>query len=408
MTRRDIECLLLPVYTPIRTDEPDVSTGQVFFGGINVYLQQKLPLLGRLPRPLLRWLDAPWLLRWVTKRAVGTQAEFLGDLSVSMLQGTHGHQAAEVQRLVAWLSDEYRPDVILLTNLLIGGCIPEIRKNINCKIFVWLQGDDIFLDHLPAEHRKQATALMSQLATQTDACLVNSDFYATYMSERLSIPRSQFRVLPLAIDTESYPAQFEATSQLLHDVPSAAEPHPLRLGYFARIAPEKGLHHLVDAFIELAKRPAGEHVQLHYGGWLGDQHRDYLQEQQAKLEAAGLAHRHVHHGSPDRVAKIELLQSLDLFCVPTDYHECKGLYVLEALAAGVPVVQPAHGAFPELIQTTAGGRLYEPGNKIALVDALESLIVDHASRRQLAFAGHSSVHQRHSIGEQATRLLELL
>ncbi|MCA9134585.1 MAG: hexosyltransferase, partial [Planctomycetales bacterium] len=127
LSRRQLECLLLPVYTPIRTDEPDVSTGQVFFGGINVYLQQKMPRLGRLPRPLLRLLDAPWLLRWVTKRAVGTQAEFLGDLAVSMLEGTHGHQAAEVERLVNWLKTEFRPDVILLTNLLIGGCIPEIR-----------------------------------------------------------------------------------------------------------------------------------------------------------------------------------------------------------------------------------------------------------------------------------------
>ncbi|XZE53056.1 glycosyltransferase family 4 protein [Planctomycetaceae bacterium SH139] len=425
LSRHDAECLLLPVYTPIRTDEPDVSRGgQVFFGGINVYLQQKWPLLGKLPGPLLRLLDAPWLLRLATKRAGGTQASLLGDLTVSMLQGLQGHQASEVKRLVAWLRDEFRPDVIVLTNLLIGGCIPAIREVLDTKIVVWLQGDDIFLDYLPEAYRGPATELMGALAAQTDACLVNSQFYADKMGNRLGIHPDKLHVVPLAIDTNTFAA--EAVDQeprsgdstaLDAALASVIEDHlpaggrngkPLKLGYFARIAPEKGFHNLVDAFIEVSSRLGSGRLQLHYGGWLGDQHRDYLHTQQKRLDAAGLAAAHFHHGSPERDAKIALLRSFDLFSVPTDYEECKGLYVLESLAAGVPVIQPQHGAFPELLASTGGGLLYPANDPAAYAECLLRLLENASERTELGLAGQQGVLSRHTIAQQAAEFLRIV
>src|SRR5271169_2978823 len=100
------DALLLPTYTPIRTDEVDVSQKRVFFGGINVYLQQKLGVFRHTPWFLDRLLDAPGLLRWVSRFAVRTRAEDLGDLTVSMLEGEHGRQRKEVNKLVNWLADE--------------------------------------------------------------------------------------------------------------------------------------------------------------------------------------------------------------------------------------------------------------------------------------------------------------
>src|SRR5207247_1976614 len=81
------DALLIPTYTPIRTDEPDMSQPRVFFGGINVYLQQKLALFRHTPWSLDRFLDAPGLLRWVSRFAVKTQADELAELTLSMLQG---------------------------------------------------------------------------------------------------------------------------------------------------------------------------------------------------------------------------------------------------------------------------------------------------------------------------------
>src|SRR5207249_7617003 len=85
LTRLGHDVLLVPTYTPIRTDEIDVSQKRVFFGGINVYLQQKLSLFRHTPWFLDRLLDAPRLLRWVSRFAVKTQAAELGELTISML-----------------------------------------------------------------------------------------------------------------------------------------------------------------------------------------------------------------------------------------------------------------------------------------------------------------------------------
>src|SRR5215203_3777761 len=64
------DALLIPTYTPIRTDEEDISQQRVFFGGINVYLQQKSWLFRHTPRWLDRLFDLPRLLRWVSRFAM--------------------------------------------------------------------------------------------------------------------------------------------------------------------------------------------------------------------------------------------------------------------------------------------------------------------------------------------------
>src|SRR5436309_7630508 len=121
LTRLGHDVLLVPTYTPIRTDEEDVSQKRVFFGGINVYLQQKLSLFRHTPWFLDRLLDAPRLLRWASRFAVKTQARDLGELTVSVLRGEHGRQRKEVAKLVRWLEREVRPGLVNLTSALLSG-----------------------------------------------------------------------------------------------------------------------------------------------------------------------------------------------------------------------------------------------------------------------------------------------
>ena len=96
-----------------------------------------------------------------------------------------------------------------------------------------------------------------------------------------------------------------------------------------------------------------------------------------------------------------------MLSVPTLYREPKGLYVLEALANGVPVVQPDHGAFPELIAATGGGVLVEPGRPEVLAAALEALIDDSSRRIELATTGRNRVHELFGPERMAQRSLEL-
>ncbi|WP_164100684.1 glycosyltransferase family 4 protein [Candidatus Laterigemmans baculatus] len=429
---RGADCLLLPVYTPIRTDERDVSADRVFFGGINVFLQQKAPWLGRLPGPLQRFLDAPWLLRLATRRAAATSPAMLGELTVSMLRGSEGHQAGEVQRLVRWLTDEFRPDAIVLSNLLIAGCVPAIRRAMDVPIVSWLQGDDIFIEYLTEPHKTQALELLAEVAAATDACLTNSRFYAQKMQGLLKLSDDRMRLVPLAIDVAPFAAAPSAVAPSAVAPSAVAAPSPLptiahegsefpagsrqveesdpafRIGYLARLAPEKGFHHLVEAFIEFAKRPGGQRAELHYAGWLGNQHRAYFRAAQHRLDAAGLGDRHHYHGSPSLEEKLSFLRHNHVLCVPTVYEEPKGLFVLEALAAGVPVIQPNHGAFPELLASTGGGLLVPPGDLLALADAFESLSADRPHCTALGRTGCQNVHRNHTIEAQAERVERIL
>lgn len=338
LVRLGHDCILVPLYTPIRTDDENVSVDRVFMGGINVFLQQKMPWLGYLPRWMDSFLNQAWIIRPLTKNAGKTSPKLLGALTISMLQGIYGRQRKEFMSLLDWLSNVIQPDILVFTNMLVAGGIPEVRKRGMSRVFVTLQGDDIFLDSLPENYRGKAIEQMQALVQYVDGFLLHSHDYATRMAELLRIPKDKIHVVPLGIDISDF-------RNLAIEKTSADS---FSIGYLARMAPEKGLHRLVDAFIAIANLPAAKHVQLKLAGWMGSQHAAFWDEQKVKLKRANLDHRWEYLGSIDREAKAKFLSSIDLFCVPTTYAEPKGLFLLEAIAAGVPYVQPNHGAFPEL------------------------------------------------------------
>jgi glycosyltransferase involved in cell wall biosynthesis len=189
------DALLIPTYTPIRTDEKDVSKQRVFFGGINVYLEQKSGLFRHTPWWLDRLLNSPSLLRWVSKFAVSVRAEELGDLTLSMLEGTHGRQRKEIEKLLRWFENEWRPDVVLLTNVLLSGMVPELKRRLNVPIVATLQGDDIYLEMLPAEVRKKAIEKIRANCRQVDSYIATCNYYADFMSDYLGLPREKFDVV---------------------------------------------------------------------------------------------------------------------------------------------------------------------------------------------------------------------
>ena len=360
MLARGHDAVLVPCYTPIRVDEDDVSTKRVFLGGVNLYLDHRLPLWRRVPGVLRNWLNRPGLLRWVRS---SSDASELGDLTVELLRGDHGPLAIELPPLVDYLTGELQPDAILFSNALLAGVLPSLREAFDGTIGCLLQGDDIFLDGLPDSHRQTAIDLVAERARQFDVLLTHSQFYADYMAAYLSLPRDRFRVVPLGIDVDQY------------------EPSPTpepTIGFFARRAPEKGLHHFADAAIRLGNRD----VTFLIGGYQHPKYLSYATEQLGNMRAAGLRIHDV--GSPNSHAeKLAALQSCDLFSVPTEYLEPKGLSVLEAMASGAACVQPAHGAFPERIEATGGGVLVTPGDPHALATAWDDLLTDDTRRSLL-------------------------
>jgi glycosyltransferase involved in cell wall biosynthesis len=390
------DALLIPTYTPIRTDEDNVSQQRIFLGGINVYLEQKLALFQHTPRFLKRLLDIPALLRWVSHFAVQIDAKKLGELTVSVLKGEHGNQRKEVAELADWLATDVKPDVVNLTNALLSGLVHEIKAHARVPVLCSLQGDDAFLDFLPEPYRAQSMQLIRDHCREIDGFIATCNDYADYMAQYFTIPRERIHVV--------YPGLNLAG----HGGPrSRPDGDPFTIGYFARICPEKGLHVLVEAFRILKQTPGLQPCRLRVSGWLGANNKPYFDDLQKKIKQWGLADHFEHVECPDHAGKVRFLQSLDVLSVPATYREPKGLYILEALANGVPVVQPRHGSFPELIDATGGGLLVEPNNPADLARGLRELMDAPETRIELGHNGRDAVHSRFHAAAMAEQTVAL-
>ena len=374
---------LIPTYTPIRVDEPNQSQSRVFFGGINVYLNAKSRLWARLPQWSKSWLDTPWVIRQLTRFGVSNDAAELGDLTLTMLAGGEGPIRVAGEELARYIGRELQPDIVVFSNALLSGCLPQIQAEFNGPVACVLQGDDVFLDALPDSHRCRVLAAVSERANGFDGFLTHSQFYRDRMAHMLSLPVERFQTIPLSIDLEPHTG-----------TPGEREGQPFTIGYFARLAPEKGLHHLLEAFALLhAQHPQ---ARLRIGGYEPAQHRSYIAEQRRRAEFITPTIQFI--GSPDTIEdKVAFYRSIDVLSVPTDFEEPKGLPVLEAWANGVPVVQPAVGAFPELIGSDGEGGLLVPHRSPReLAEAWTSLLADRSQLLALAQAGYRKVREQHS------------
>jgi glycosyltransferase involved in cell wall biosynthesis len=391
---------LIPTYTPIRTDEVDVSIDRVFYGAINVFLEQKVPLFRAVPKVIERMLNSPRLLGLVSHIGSSIDAKNLGDLTLSMLQGEEGRQSKELDELVGWLRDDYRPEIVHITNSMLLGMARKVKSELGVPVLCSVQGEDIFLEQLAEPYHTRVRDTLRERAHDVDAFVATSRYYGEFMSDYLGVPPERMHHVPLGINLDGHGTDDERTAGPAGDA-------PFTVGYLARICPEKGLHLLIDAFWALAERAGSAGVRLKIAGWLGQRDRPYLAECLKRARRAGLENRIEYVGEVDRAQKIDFLRSVDVLSVPTVYREPKGLYVLEALANGVPVVQPRHGAFPELIEATGGGLLVEPESADALAAGLEQLMNDPEKRRALGRAGKKVVHDTFSDTAMAQATLEL-
>ena len=395
LKRQGHDVVLMPVYTPTLTDEENVSDGRIFFGGISVFLQQKSALFRYTPAFLDRLLfDNNWALRRASQKSIGVTPQFLGQMTVDMLQGESGPIAKEFRKIADWLRGEPKFDVICLPfTLLIAMAEPLRRASRGAKIVCTLQGEDLFLEGLPEPYRSDSKRLIQLNIPKVDRFLAVSHYYADFMTAYLTIPRAKIRVVPIGVSLDG----FEAIPKPQRD--------SIKIGFFARIDPAKGLHHLCEAYRLLRQKSGIPATTLEAAGYMLPEHQAYFDKEKAAMAAAGLGAEFRYHGALSREEKIHFLQEIDLLCVPTEYVEPKGLFVLEALANGTPVVLPAHGAFPEILTRTGGGVLVEPKDPHALAETLENMICDAERRAELAAQGADGVRQSYSVTAMAAAQL---
>lgn len=395
---RGHDALIAPLYLPFALEDGAAGAAPaegvestIHMGGINVYLQQKLGLFRWLPRVLHDRLDSPRLLRWAAGHSKMTETPGLGALTLSMLRGEEGRQRAEVARLVEWARELPRPDVLLLSNVMLIGLARELKAALGCPVVCTMQGEAPFLDALDDAHRAQCWATLAERARDVDGFLAVSQYTADLMSSRMDLDRSKVQVVWNGADLGG-----------ISPDPARRDPERPAVGYLARMCRDKGIEALVDGFLRLKQRHP--RARLVAAGVVLNEDRDLLARLERRVAEAGWASDVELLGPVTREQKIDLLQRVDVLSVPAVYGESFGLFLPEAWAAGLPVVQPRHGGFTELVEHTGGGVLYDPGDPAALADALGDLLDDPARRAALGEKGRAVATDEFTRARMAERV----
>jgi glycosyltransferase involved in cell wall biosynthesis len=394
LKKRGHDVLLLPVYTPTLTDEVNVSHDHVVLGGISAYLEQYIPLFRKTPHWLDRLWDSKTALNLATRRSISTNPKMLGEMTVSVLKGEGGFQRKEIDKFIDWSKHEAPPDVVNLPYTLLLGLAEPIKKALNAPILCTLQGEDLFLDTMQEPYRTQSRDLIRDHLRHVDLFLSVSEYYADFMPGYLGIPREKIRVVPIGINPEGFERR------------NADRSGPFTVGFFGRIAPEKGLHVLAEAY--RIARESGElpEARLEAAGYMAPDAKPYLEAIQKRLHDTGLGGEFHYRGVLERTEKIAFLRDLDMMSMPATYDEPKGVSLLEAMACGVPLVQPRRGSFTEIIEKTGGGLLVQPDDPPSLAEGIIKISRDSNLAQRLSANGFRGVREHYTAAHMADKLLE--
>ncbi len=390
------DVLIIPLYLPMQGEKNEpVGNTPIFFGGINVYLQQKSAFFRKTPRWFDRIFDSPKLLGCLARKSKMTSSGVLAETTISMLRGEHGRQVKELNRLIEWLdSQDNKPDIVCLSNILLTGLAKSIKARLGIPVVCLLQDEDDFLDGLESPYKKQACQMIAELSRDVDAFIAVSKYFASVMQQKLQLSDDRMHVVHPGISLDGYESL-------------QAEPKIPTIGYLSRMCPDRGLDTLVDAFVILKSNENLKKTRLRVAGGRVRHDETFINHLRQKLISCGFMDDVQFLPDFDRDTKLAFFQSLSLLSVPEKRPIAYGLYVLEALAAGVPVVEPKSGAFPELLDITGGGILYEPNSAEALAEAMQPLLLDPDHARKLGKQGKKQVFQKFNVEQTAKELMRI-
>jgi glycosyltransferase involved in cell wall biosynthesis len=379
-----IKASAIPLYLP--PDGTNAESGldkNVFFGAISMYLREKVPFLRNMPVFIDKIVDSAPMLKMAAKRAGTTRTEGLEEMTLNMIKGENAFPEKELQRLVDYLCKDGQPDIIHLSNALIIGLARRIKKKINVRIVCSLLNEDDWIDEMAEPYQSGAWKLIAREASNVDAFLTPSGYYKNTFISKTGIPGNNFHVIPLGFDPDLQPVVKK-------------DNYPA-MGYFCRINSQNGFDKIVDSFIDLKSGNKLPGLSLHIsGGYTGDD-KPFIAEQIRKIKTAGLKSYVKIYPEFQGNSKQEFFSNIDIMSVPVRKHDGYGLYLLEANAAGIPVVQPATGAFPEIIEKTRGGITYSPDNVSELSAALLKILNEDQLRLKLGKEGKENVLKDFSL-----------
>lgn len=385
----------IPLYLP--PDKTTIESGfdkHVFFGAISMYLREKVGFLRNMPAILDKFFDSSLLLKFAAKQAGTTSTEGYEELTINMIEGDNAFRKEEVDRLVKYLLKDGKPDIIHLSNALILGIARQLKKRIDVKIVCSLLNEDDWIDDMAEPYRSRAWEMIAMEAGHVDVFVTPSYYYKDLFINKTGLKGDNVMVVPLGFDPE------KATG-------SRAEREPSAIGYFSRVNYHNGFDKLVDAFIELKKKDLIPGLTLNVcGGYTGTD-KQFISQQIKKIREQKLEKSVKIYPEFQGDKKLEFFNDVDVISVPVRKYDGYGLYILEANAAGIPVVQPATGAFPEIIERTGGGIVYSPDTVVDLASSLYKLLTDKELLYLLGEKGGKMVGQELSLDKMSAGLSEV-
>jgi glycosyltransferase involved in cell wall biosynthesis len=391
----DNEVYMVPMYLPLNVGGRGImGDTPVFYGAINIYLKEKLTFYRHVPVWFERLLDSETLLQLAAKKSGSTRASGLEEMTLSMLDGEEGRQASELNHLIKYLRDEIKPDVVHLSNALLLGLARRIKQDTSAAVVCSLQDENEWIDPMSEAYQKKVYLKMTERAADVDAFIAASRYYAERSQSKLQIPEDKIHVVYGGIDFSNY-----RKSSLPFDPPV--------IGYLCRMSEYFGLGILIDAYIILKKQTAFKTLKLHVmGGYTGDD-KPFIDKKKQELIKYGLWDDVIFFDSFDVDPRIDFLSSLTLLSVPVPGGEAFGAYQVESLASGVPIVQPNIGGYPEFIEATGGGILYEPNTPEKLAESLAILLQDPQRLKQMGEQGYKIVHERFNMQTMAHKIIDV-
>ena len=386
------EVIKIPMYLPLFSDEHDITDIPVFYGAVSIYLKQLYPVFRKAPEWFDKLLNSKPVLKLAAGFAGSTNAKGLDEMTVSMLLGEEGKQKEELDRMVDWIAEHFKPDVIHLSNALLLGLARRLKEKINAPVFCSLQDEDTWVEAMKPSSREMVWKLMETRAADVDAFIAVSDYYSDVMQKNMNIPREKLHRVHIGVD----PADYEYISP---------ENKKRVIGFISRECHCTGLDILVDAFIAIRKKKEFEDVHLLItGGSTGDDSK-FIKDIERKIHKAGITEFVSFQKDFEGDARKEFFKKVSIISVPVRNGEAFGIYLLEAMASGIPVVQPSLGAFPEIINTSGGGILYEPNTPDTLANSLESMLSDPESLKRISLEGRKGVEKYFNISSHAEEMV---
>lgn len=388
------QVIKIPMYLPLFADEHDISDIPIFYGAISTYLKQVYPVFRKAPKWFDRILNSKPMMKLAASMAGSTRAKGLEDMTISMLLGEQGEQKEELEKMVNWIADHCNPDVIHISNALLLGLARRLKEKIGVPVLCSLQDEDVWVDVMEPSIQDKIWKLMHTRAEDVDVLVAVSNFYSDVMKKKMELPPEKVKTFYLGVDYEDY--QYMSTKE-----------KPRNVGYISRMCHENGFDIVVDAFIDLKKKAGFEDVKLiATGGSTGDDTK-YIKEQKQKLKVNNLFHDFEILPDFGDEGIHDFFKRVSMISVPVRMGEAFGMYLLESMASGVPVVQPALGAFPEIVELSGGGVTYSPNSPEKLSDAWADLLSDPEKLEKLSISGYNGTKEKFNIHNHAKEIITL-